>query len=298
MRLREFALDNLPEVDRIRSAVFPWHTADLETQRTLLRAQPPHARALRVCAELGGRVVGFGVAMLEVNAAEPGVGSVSVAVQPDFRMRGIGSAIHARLEGHLRGVGARHAQGYAMLEPPSLDWAERRGFTFGATVRYLSLDPRSLPPLSPAPANVVLLTAGEAGPAACYAVDNTASQDEPGDIRHAGMAHSEWLDRRWNVLDPEVSMVATVDGSPAALTMLDVNRVTGRAMSIGSGTLPAHRGLGLMRLLKSASLRRAAEFGVTTAFTANDETNKPMLAINEWLGYRYLAGIRSAIKDL
>jgi hypothetical protein len=39
-------------------------------------------------------------------------------------------------------------------------------------------------------------------------------------------------------------------------------------------------------LLESHSRRRAAELGATIALTDNDETNAPMLAVNQRLGYR------------
>jgi hypothetical protein len=38
--------------------------------------------------------------------------------------------------------------------------------------------------------------------------------------------------------------------------------------------------------VKSVALRRCAESGITGAFTSNDDENGPMLAINNWLGYR------------
>jgi hypothetical protein len=41
--------------------------------------------------------------------------------------------------------------------------------------------------------------------------------------------------------------------------------------------------------VKCAALRRAAEAGVTGAFTANYDGNEPMLAVNNWLGYRRTA---------
>jgi len=53
-----------------------------------------------------------------------------------------------------------------------------------------------------------------------------------------------------------------------------------------TGTIPAHRGRGLAKLVKSVALRRAAQAGVSGAFTSNDDENGPMLAVNNWLGYR------------
>ena len=48
-------------------------------------------------------------------------------------------------------------------------------------------------------------------------------------------------------------------------------------------------GAALSELLKRHALARAAAKGVTMALTDNDETNAPMLAVNDKLGYRPVA---------
>jgi GNAT superfamily N-acetyltransferase len=73
---------------------------------------------------------------------------------------------------------------------------------------------------------------------------------------------------------------------PASMTLIEANLETGRSWSGGTMTLPEYRGRGLAKLLKSVALRKAADAGVTVALTANDYTNGPMLAINDWLGYK------------
>ena len=83
--------------------------------------------------------------------------------------------------------------------------------------------------------------------------------------------------------------MAYVDGRLAALTMLRVDRPSGRAQNNLTATRREYRGRGLARLLKSHSLHRAAEAGATRAITDNDETNAPMLAVNTALGYRPFA---------
>jgi RimJ/RimL family protein N-acetyltransferase len=65
----------------------------------------------------------------------------------------------------------------------------------------------------------------------------------------------------------------------------------------GTGTLPAQRGRGLAKLAKSVALRRAAR-GIAVASTNNNATNRPMLAVNEWLGYRPCATDWSYLKVL
>ncbi len=90
-------------------------------------------------------------------------------------------------------------------------------------------------------------------------------------------------------VDDDASLVAFVEDDLAAMTMIRVDRPSGRAQNNLAGTLPRYRGRGLATLLKSHSLRRAAELGATIATTDNDESNAPMLAVNEKLGYRPFA---------
>jgi hypothetical protein len=73
------------------------------------------------------------------------------------------------------------------------------------------------------------------------------------------------------------------------MTMIRVDRPSGRAYNNLCGVRRRHRRRGLALLLKSHSLRRAAELGATIALTDNDETNAPMLAVNTALGYRPFA---------
>ena len=53
-----------------------------------------------------------------------------------------------------------------------------------------------------------------------------------------------------------------------------------------TGTLRDYRGRGLALLVKRATLVNAARRGVEFVSTENDETNGPMLRVNEKLGYR------------
>jgi GNAT superfamily N-acetyltransferase len=88
------------------------------------------------------------------------------------------------------------------------------------------------------------------------------------------------------LVDDEASLVALVDGELAGITMIRVDRPSGRAQNNLCGVRRRYRGRGLALLLKSHSLRRAAELGATIVLTDNDETNAPMLAVNTRLGYR------------
>ena len=99
------------------------------------------------------------------------------------------------------------------------------------------------------------------------------------------------------LLDREASLVAFVDGSPAGVTMLRSSPERGRAVNDITGVLRPYRGRGLARLLKSHALARLEARGVELAYTENDETNAPMLAVNTALGYRPVGARVTFVRD-
>ena len=116
------------------------------------------------------------------------------------------------------------------------------------------------------------------------------SQDIPNETFES-IPLEEWTSDYWRspILDDDASMAAFVDGRLAAITLIRIDRPSGRAQNNLAGTLREFRGRGLATLLKSHSLRRAAELGATIAITDNEEANAPMLAVNTRLGYRPFA---------
>jgi GNAT superfamily N-acetyltransferase len=299
MSIRQATLDDLPAFDRIRQACFSWHFASLASQRNWQTAIPPEARMLQLVAQEQGTVVGFGLALLKVTTKEPGVGFVVCAVHPDHRRRGHGSALYESLEAHLGTLELRRAQGHALDRPEIVAWARARGWTRGSSARYSALNLESLPPIPPAPADTTLVNLAALTPEVVYRLDMAATADEPGDVTHTGTSYDLWLQRLWKSpdLNHEVSQVALVDGVPAAHTFVETNLETGRCWSGGTATLPAYRGRGLAKVLKSVALRKAAAVGITTAITANDYTNAAMLAVNDWLGYRAIDSQVSMLKS-
>lgn len=61
-----------------------------------------------------------------------------------------------------------------------------------------------------------------------------------------------------------------------------------------TGTARTHRGRGLAKLVKNASLHRARATGYTEAYTGN----APMLAINKWFGYEIHATEVRHVREL
>jgi GNAT superfamily N-acetyltransferase len=152
------------------------------------------------------------------------------------------------------------------------------------------VDPRTIRP-RPVPAGIELVPlAALDDPVPVYELDLEVSCDIPNE-EYDAISLEEWTAEFWRTptVDRDASLVAFVDGQPAGLTMIQVDRPSGRASNNLCGVRRPHRGQGLALLLKSHSLHRAAALGATIALTDNDETNAPMLAVNARLGYRPFA---------
>ncbi|MBB5874109.1 GNAT superfamily N-acetyltransferase [Allocatelliglobosispora scoriae] len=292
--------DDVERYLALRNLVFPHQVNTIEGVRHFWRNVPADEHLRLVAAERDGQLVGFSRAGLNTWSSEEGTAIVFVLVHPDHRGQGIGTQLLAQAEEHLRGVGGTRMQGWSADDAETMRWLASHGFTAGHELRYSAIGLDALPPVPSLPAGVTTATFAELGPAAVYAVDSVATLDEPGDIPNDRIDYDKWLLHVWDgpELDKELSVGVLVDGVPAAVTLLEVDRPTGRGWSGGTGTLREYRGRGLAKIAKGVCLHRAAAHGVVTAYTSNDEVNGPMLAINEWLGYRPVATGWSQLKAL
>lgn len=132
-----------------------------------------------------------------------------------------------------------------------------------------------------------------------FLVEADAIRDEPGEVVMDAADYDEWLAGEWHrpAFDAGLSVVAAVDGRPAAFTAVHTDGAD-RYWSAFTACRRDFRGRGLAKLVKLESLRLAREAGLRHAYTSNDATNAPMLAINAWLGYERCASERKFIKRL
>jgi GNAT superfamily N-acetyltransferase len=301
--LRPATLDDAEAFAALRGLVTPYMVQTPAGVRHMWQHARPAARQLVVVAEVAGAVVGAGRAAMNTWTSSQGSAVAMAWVHPEHRRRGIGRQVYERLEEHLRGHGARQVQGWALDDEETARWCERRGFARGHQGRFSRLDltdAGALPPVPAMPEGVSLATYAEVGPQGVYSVDTAAMVDEPGDVPHDAVPYDEWFDDVWRrpETDHDASAVVLVDGVPAAVTTVEADHGTRRMWSGGTGTLREHRGRGLAKIAKSVAVRRAAGRGIAVAYTSNDVTNGPMLAINEWLGYRPCATDWSYVKTL
>jgi GNAT superfamily N-acetyltransferase len=102
------------------------------------------------------------------------------------------------------------------------------------------------------------------------------------------VAAAEAVARRGELLHT-VAVVDTTNGSVVGFSELVVpGDGSGDGQHYGTAVLPEHRGRGLARWMKAAAVRHALERHPELAGLCTDtaESNAPMLAVNEALGYR------------
>ncbi|HZX02957.1 GNAT family N-acetyltransferase [Kribbella sp.] len=282
--VRQAVVDDAEAVAAVRRVVYPYKAMSAQALRHMITVQSPGERFLPLVAVRDGEVVAWGSAGLNVWTSEPGQSEISVYVHPDHRKQGIGTELAERLHQHLTEVGAVRVRTF--VHPDGLEFARNLGYDGTRQMHYAGLDlTAELPAQPPTPDGIELVSFDAVDPRTAYTADTIASLDEPSDSPLDAVEYDQWLEEIWNSpsMDKSLSIGAMAGDEMVAFTV--VEPATDRIWSGMTGTIPAYRGKGLAKLVKSVALRRAAAAGMTSAYTSNDDENGPMLAVNNWLGY-------------
>ena len=312
----------------VRSAVeaeLRGHAGEVMTAAELLPDWKDESKRMDgLVAKVGGRVVARANLALPAGAPECW-GAISVL--PEFRGRGIGSALYGRLEQMARDAGRTTIQnqttypagvegeavpaptgfGSVPVDLPSTRFLRRAGFSLEQVGRVSAL------PL-PLDADVLSALLGEAVTAAAGYRTITWQGRTPEewveaiallrtrmstDAPNAGIQLTDvWTADRVRAVDdlwadsPRVTLTSIVvdeaTGQAAGFTELDVSAESDRpAEQMDTLVLREHRGHRLGMLLKLANLRElAARFPACERVeTVNAEENRPMLAVNDSIGF-------------
>lgn len=284
MRIRTARPDDAAAVVALRAEVYPYLVRGVASTRQMI-AEPPAGDWTAFVVEDGGQLVGWTSAFRNITTSEADFGEISLLhVHHARRRRGAGRLLFDAAARHLSGLGVQRVRAWAQQD--SLDFARGRGFTPSRELRYSMLETRLAPPAPHAPPGVTVVPLSGLDEQALYTAYVAASSDEPGDVPSDEVSFDTWRYEVWNNLglDKDASVAAVDGGQIVAFTL--VKRDGDRMWSDMTATLPEHRGRGLARLAKTVALHRAAAGGVTAAYTSNDESNAPMLAVNARLGYR------------
>lgn len=277
------------------NAVTPEHPASPEESRWAAATYPGGVRFL---AELDGRPAGTGsVGRIYMYPPEFERLWLSIEVLPDARRQGVGSALYAACSEVARELGKagfqtevseRHADGLAFLA--------RRGWVEIERSKAVRLDLAGVARPDPAPpAGVALTTLAERPDLlpAVHRLAEAAFPDIPGETPIAVGSLEEFRARDVDRpgVPPEAFVIALDTVSDEVVGYANLMLMPGStsvAWHDMTAVHPGHRGRGIARAMKLATIRWASDAGLDALETGNDEANAPMRAINAALGYRPL----------
>lgn len=288
--------DDAVGIARVWAAAMP-HL--VRTARGIENGLRNSKRRVALVAVDGSDVVGYG----NVFLPDPGVQAprvrISVSVPPELRRRGIGSLLSAAICSEAERVGAAGLLVVVEDSDESKEFAIRRGFTIGRRMSHSRADLSAVPSPVPAPEGLRVADFEQVSPEQVWRAVVGVVEGDPSGLSFAA-PYDEWLATDW--ADPDLRRdlsIAVLDGDTVlsfVITTADPERRV--IWSNLTGTIPAARGRGLAKVVKSAALTRARDAGFVTAYTGNDAANAPMLAVNTWLGYKVSSAAWTAEKAL
>ena len=273
-----------------------------------IASAPERGRLAAWVGEEAGELVGWGEAFLLWDVTEEGVGFFWLGVRPDARGDGLGTRFYEVAEQHLRDVGAHRLESVTIGDPEGERFLLAQGFAKTRSEQCWALDPRTVDL-----AHVAELERRKAAegyrlvplhdvrdrPEELFELFSAAHADVPSDHTHVE-TYEDWTKTLWEYpdLDLDGSHVVFADDRPVAFAWIAVDREGGRGTHMMTGTAREFRKRGLARLAKLATIRWAAENGVTALLTENDNTNRGMLALNAELGYEPTRTLQHFAKDV
>jgi GNAT superfamily N-acetyltransferase len=269
---------------------------------------PERARSRVSVAEERDEIVGYGEAFLLWDVKEEGIAFFWFGVRPDARRRGIGSRFYELAEAHVREAGARRLETFTAADAEAERFLTRRGFRKTRVEQAWTLDPRRVDVAASADLEraraedgfqVVPLREVRDRPEDLYALFSEVHADMPSDHTH-DEPYEDWKRMLFDYpdLDDDGSYVVVAGDRPVSVSWMAVDRDGRRAGHMMTGTARDFRRRGLARLAKLATIRWAAENGITALVTENDTENADMLALNEHLGYPPTIRLQNFAKDV
>lgn len=305
VRIRPFADGDYPRAVEIHTLVYPSAPTTEAEERYYDRVWDTtrFARYRTVAEDAGGRVVAVGRYNHVPDEFHPEKYAVDIAVDPACRRRGVGGALYAHLIALLRAHGAIAARAGVPNEEDaeSLGFLARRGFVethrgwqsrldvagfaFG---RFATAEPRV------AARGIAITTLGAEtvrGPQALrgvYELTTACERDVPSAdpvtpvpfdlfVAHTVASPNYLADAFFLAKDGDRYV-----GLSALWRLYAAPDVLQQGLT---GVLPAYRGRGIALALKLQTVRFAQATGARQIWTWNDSRNRPMLRINEAMGF-------------
>jgi GNAT superfamily N-acetyltransferase len=293
-------LADYPEVVEIHNAIYPNLTLTVEAMADQDRQRDPKYRYQRWVAIEDDRIAGFGLYGQQVFDYHPRKFHVSVAVLPEYRRRGIGSALYDQVMAGLLPFGPRklRADGYGDLME-GVRFLQRRGFEEVFRETPLNLDVMAFDPGPYTGLEAKLRAEGIEIKALSelegdvdrdrrvYDLFWEATRDVPQENPVSQMPFPEWVE--WTLQDPSVPhdgyFVAVHTGEYVGICEFGINRADNTLQAGLAGVKRAFRGQGIALAMHLRAIAYARRKGHTRNKTGTAVGNVAMRALYDRLGF-------------
>lgn len=248
-------------------------------------------------------IVGWSVMRRTENEPETRA-FTSLVVHPEYRQKGIGTALIEDVLTHARPIGITELKSRVKdSEPAWLAWAESKGFKierhqFRSSVTLSEFDEslfvNRIAELEAV--GITFTTLAELGDTdenrkKYYETDIAAAPDIPGEDYFESwreyeaelFAHEEYR--------PEGAHLALDGDRMVGVAHVFLDSEHDRMENAFTGVLRDYRGRGIAQALKVRTIMYAKQSGVSEILTENDSVNAPILAVNKKLGYKRWPGV-------
>jgi GNAT superfamily N-acetyltransferase len=276
--------DDAVGIARVWAAAVPHLVKTARCVETELRNS---RQRIALIAVDGSDVLGFGNVFLPTSVDGAPRIRITVQVRPELRRRGIGGALADAVSAEAAKAGAGSLLVVVGDDDESKEFATRRGFTIGRRMRHSRADLSAIPSPVPAPEGLRVADYDQVLPRELWHAVVAVAEGDPSGLSFAP-SYGEWLAIDWRNPDLRRDLSFGVLDGDAVVSFVTTTADPERRViwSNLTGTIPAQRGRGLAKVVKSAALTQARDVGFVAAYTGNDAANVPMLAVNTWLGYK------------
>jgi GNAT superfamily N-acetyltransferase len=300
LNVRPFTADDYPVINDIGNAVMPEYPRTVEEWRFGDEHRDPKCQFQRFVAERNGLVVGFGTYSQPADMYHPRKFEIDVRVHPDHQRQGIGATLYEHVvaalqpfdpltlragirEDMTRGVQFLKDRGFveemrgweSRLDVTAFDFTPYHGA--GEKVRAHGIEIKTLRELETDPDCHRKL----------YELDWELMQDVPSPDPPTKVSY-EWFVDHWlnnpNLM-PDAYFIAVHDGEYVGTSNLWKSQGNDDIYTGLTGVKRTHRRKGIALAMKLRGIAHVKSLGRTLIKTWNESNNRPMLSINEALGY-------------
>ncbi len=300
MQIRPFTPDDYTALVQIDNENFPDHLETEEQMRWGDDHREPNHKWARFIAEVDGKVVGSGGYGQEGGMYHPRKFFVMVSVSPNVQGQGIGRALYDHAINALAPFDPLSVRSFARenMDRP-VRFLQDRGFVEDmrfweseldlSTFDFAPFDGAEEKPIQhgiTVKTQAELMESDPNWKRNAYELAQAISRDIPRPEPWTPTEFSVW-EQRLDHPDklPDANFIALDGDKWVGISSLHKCQTEGVIETGVTGTLPEYRRKGIALSLKLRAVRYALAHGFRTIRTGNETGNRPMLSINEAMGY-------------